>query len=74
MATAFRTIKKAAKVIESGDTVYVAAGTYTDEIVVNGVQDSSTPALFSGSSGATVTGSWKVANSNYVQIKGFTFR
>jgi hypothetical protein len=73
-ATPFCTIKKAAEVIQSGDTVYVAAGTYTDEIVVNGVQGSSLPATFIGNSGATVSTRWIVVNSNYVQIEGFTFQ
>ncbi len=58
--TAFETIKKAAKRAKSGDWVYVSGGTYTDDIVVNGAQQSTEPVRFVATSGVTVAAQWKV--------------
>jgi hypothetical protein len=74
-ATAFKSIKQAAKLVRSGDTVRVGAGTYTDDILVNGVQQSTQPAKFVVEYGdAIVAAQWKIVNSNYVEITGFEFQ
>ena len=73
-STAFRTINKAAKSIQSGDWVYVSAGTYSDAIDVDGIQGWGQPTRFIASSGVIVAAQWKVFNSNHITIEGFTFQ
>ena len=44
--TAFATLKHAAVVAQSGDTVYVGGGLYTDAVTVLGVKQSAQPLQF----------------------------
>jgi parallel beta-helix repeat protein len=72
---AFRTIKKAAEVARSGDTVKVGAGKYNDSFQIVGQQRRRRRLEFRAESPGSVTigGQVEVFNSNRVVFKGFHF-
>jgi hypothetical protein len=84
---AFRTIGKAASVVDPGDTVYVGGGTYRDTAVCNRAGSQVDPIRFiadtngskTGKSGPVVLssqehGKWSLqVQANYLKFEGFSF-
>ncbi|MCA9142067.1 MAG: right-handed parallel beta-helix repeat-containing protein [Planctomycetales bacterium] len=84
---AFRTIGKAASVVEPGDKVYVGGGTYRDTAVCSKAGSEEDPIRFiadtngskTGKSGAVVLasqehGKWSLqVQANYLKFEGFSF-
>ncbi|MDP6467033.1 MAG: right-handed parallel beta-helix repeat-containing protein, partial [Pirellulaceae bacterium] len=81
---AFKTIEEAADVAGAGDTVYVGAGTYTDEVEVENDGTSANPIRFEADSSGAQTGDagdvivseeecFEIDGNDYIEIVGFIF-
>ncbi len=76
-ATPFCTIDRAASVAIAGQTVEVAAGTYSEEVIVDNSGTSTAPIVFRPAAGATVTvgggrsHGFTIVGRSYVQVRGF---
>jgi parallel beta-helix repeat protein len=75
-AQPFCTIRTAALVAESGQTVQVASGTYNDAVSVAGSGTSGAPIAFTSAPGTTVTltgptSGFSVAGKSWITINGF---
>jgi len=69
----WRTVEKAASVVQAGDVVRVRAGTYEERVSTKrGGAGENARIRFEGESGAVMQG-W-VINHPYVSVSGFTFR
>jgi hypothetical protein len=55
LAQPWRTIQHAADVVQPGDTIYVRAGTYAEEVTIAVSGASSNPIMFAAYPGETVT-------------------
>jgi hypothetical protein len=65
---AFRTISKAAQVVDEGATVYVGAGTYQEEVLLGKQGTSSKPIVFVADTAGTATGA---ARNSDMPPRGF---
>src|SRR3954447_10483085 len=72
----FCTIGAAAQVVGAGQTVQVAAGTYSEDVTIGSSGTSSAPIVFTTAPGATVTvtgqdNAFTILAKNWVTINGF---
>ena len=74
--TPFCTIDRAASVATAGQTVQVAAGTYSEQVILDNSGTSTAPIVFRPAAGATVTVTGKahgftIVGRSYVEVRGF---